>query len=95
MTAPLTPTLIMLGPSAAVRDAAIRAAVLLINRHDPEYCPTPARRLMQLRCIAIEFPAARVPTRRHQPRSNIDCRRAFATISIVPNFPRLRSIRLL
>ncbi len=61
MTAPLTPTLIMLGPSAAVRDAAIRAAVLLINRHDPEYCPTPARRLMQLRCIAIESPPRAFP----------------------------------
>jgi hypothetical protein len=60
MTAPLTPTLIMLGPSAAVRDAAI-GAVLPINRHDPEYCPTPARRLMQLRCIAIESPPRAFP----------------------------------
>ncbi len=60
MTAPLTPTLIMLGPSAAVRDAAI-SALLLINRHDPEYCPTPARRLMQLRCIAIESPPRAFP----------------------------------
>jgi len=60
MTAPLTPTLIMLGPSAAVRDAAI-GAVLQINRHDPEYCPTRARRLMQLRCIAIESPPRAFP----------------------------------
>ncbi len=53
MIVPPTLTLIMLGPSAAVRDAAI-GAVLPINLHDSEYCPTPARRLMQLRCIAIE-----------------------------------------
>jgi len=37
MIVPPTLTLIMLGPSAAVRDAAI-GAVLPINRHDSEYC---------------------------------------------------------
>src|SRR5262245_723676 len=34
-------------------------------------------------------------TRTPQPRLNVKRRRAFATIPIVPNLPRLRSIRLL
>ena len=33
--------------------------------------------------------------RRPQPRLNVKRRKAFATIPIVPNLPRLRSIRLL
>ena len=98
MTFPLTPTVIVLGLSPADSDACPGTA-LPINLSHLECRPFLPRRLAQLRRIAPRSPVPRannlLSARAPQPRLNVNRKQAFATIPIVPNLPRLRSIRLL
>ena len=98
MTFPLTPTVIVLGLSPADSDACTGTA--LPNQSLRSGMPTvPAP---EIDATAPHSPRSPVPrannllsARTPQPRLNVKRRKAFATIPIVPNLPRLRSIRLL
>jgi hypothetical protein len=97
MTFPLTPTVIALGLSPAGSNACTGTA-LPINLSNLECRPLLPRRLTQLCRIALDHRSAQTTcfsARTPQPRLNVKRRKAFATIPIVPNLPRLRSIRLL
>ena len=98
MTFPLAPTPIVLGLSPADSDACTGTA-LPINLSNLECRPVPAP---EIDAAAAHSPRSPVPrannllsARTPQPRLNVKRRKAFATIPIVPNLPRLRSIRLL
>jgi hypothetical protein len=67
----------------------------------PERSRVPAQ-YRAVSAVAPHSPRSPVPrannllsARTPQPRLNVNRRKAFATIPIVPNLPRLRSIRLL
>jgi hypothetical protein len=98
MTLPLTPTVIVLGPSAADSNACTNTA-LPINLSNLQCRLFSPRRLTQSLHIALDRqpPMQNKPpsARTRPPSPNSDCRRDFATIPIVPELPRLRSIRLL
>ena len=94
MTVPPTPTVIVLGLNAADRNACTgtRAADQPLP---PGMRPVPARELDAIAAHALKrrykppSTPARQPSPYHYPHQ------ASVTIPIVPNFPRLRSIRLL
>ena len=98
MTVPLTPTVIVLGPSAADSNACAGTA-LPINLSHRECRPFQPWRLTQLARTALERrPRAqknRFPLAAANPAPTATATSLSATIPIVPNLPRLRSIRLL
>ena len=98
MTVPLTSTIIMLGPRAADSNACTGTA-LPIDLSHRQCHPFQLWRLTQSCRTALEHRQCartnRLPLAATKPASNIDHQRAIATIPIVPNLPRLRSIRLL
>jgi hypothetical protein len=97
MTVPPTSTIIMLSPRAADSNACTGTA-LPINLCHREY-HLPALEINAIVAHSSRAPAVRTnkspSARSRQANSNIDHQRAIATIPIVSNLPRLRSIRLL
>ena len=98
MTFPLAPTPIVLGLSPADSDACT-GTTLPINLSNLECRPFLPP---EIDATAAHSPRSPVPrankplsARTLQPRLNVKRQQAFATIPIVPNLPRLRSIRLL
>ena len=98
MTVPLTSTIIMLSPRAADSNACTGTA--FANQSLSSGIPSvPALEINAIVAHSSRAPAVRTnkspSARSRQANSNIDHQRAIATIPIVSNLPRLRSIRLL
>jgi hypothetical protein len=97
MTVPLTSTIILLGPRAADSNACTDTALPINLSHREE--SVPALEINAILAHSSQAPAVRTnksPSARGcQARSNIVHQPAIATIPIVPDLPRLRSIRLL
>jgi hypothetical protein len=78
---------------------ACNGTALPINLSKLECCPFPARRSTPSRREGLgrrpRAQTSRLPLARSNERPNVERQQAFATIPIVPNIPRLRSIRLL